>query len=125
MTSIVIEKKRNRNGVPVLNNFIDALTWEQILVQLMVWGGIRESRTVCLCNVHSSVTATKDKHLANALSSSDMVLPDGAPIAWMLRRKGFKEQTRIAGPDLMLKLCDKLQNSAIGVFLLDLRRHPV
>ena len=54
--------------------------------------------------------------LANALRTSDMVLPDGAPIAWMLRRKGFP-QRRIAGPDLMLQLCQALQLNATPVFL--------
>ena len=46
-----------------------------------------------------------------------MILPDGSPVAWMLRRKGFKHQRRIAGPDLMAKLCDNIENADLGVFL--------
>lgn len=106
-----------RKGDQVLSTFIDALNWDQAINKITDWGQSRKHRSVCLCNVHSSVTATTDKKLADALSKSDMVLPDGAPVAWVLRRKGFKNQPRIAGPDLMLKLCDNLQKTDIGIFL--------
>lgn len=46
-----------------------------------------------------------------------MVLPDGAPVAWTMRRKGYKDQTRIAGPDLMWKLCEAAARNAVPVFL--------
>lgn len=106
-----------RKGEKVIGTFIDALNWSESIQIIVDWGAARLSRTVCLCNVHSSVTATKDKGFASALSHSNMVLPDGAPVAWVLRKKGFPKQTRIAGPDLMEKLCDKLENTDIGVFL--------
>ena len=97
----------DRSGNKVLGTFIDALNWNDSIEIITGWGAKRESRTVCLCNVHSSVTAITDKSLATALASSDMVLPDGAPVAWMLRHKGFKDQRRVAGPDLMEKLCEQ------------------
>ena len=46
-----------------------------------------------------------------------MVLSDGAPLAWVLRRKGYINQRRIAGPDLMYKLSDKLQQTGLSIFL--------
>ena len=117
MTEKEIITNRVRIGAPVLNTFIDALGWDDVIVTVLNWGVSRQPRTVCLCNVHSAVTAMDNADLANALSTSDMVLPDGAPVAWVLRRKGFKRQTRIAGPDLMLKLCEALQYRSVGVFL--------
>lgn len=107
----------DRSGHKVIGTFIDALNWNDSINILKKWGEKHESRVVCLCNVHSAVTATKDSSLANALANSDMVLPDGAPIAWMLRRKGFNNQHRVAGPDLMKKICKSLQNTNTGVFL--------
>lgn len=106
-----------RVGAPVLNTFVDALSWDDVVEIVLKWAASRQPRTVCLCNVHSAVTALDNSGFANALKASDMVLPDGAPIAWMLRQKGFKRQTRIAGPDLVLKLCEALQYSSAGVFL--------
>lgn len=106
-----------RKGDKVIGTFIDALDWEQSIAKIVQWGESRQSRTVCLCNVHSAVTATTDTPLSSALANSDMVLPDGAPVAWMLRRKGNVGQPRIAGPDLMTKLCENIENSELGVFL--------
>lgn len=106
-----------RIGANVIGTFIDALDWTKVLETIIHWGRSHESRTVCLCNVHSSVTARSDQELANALSLSDMVLPDGAPVAWVLRQSGFPSQTRIAGPDLMNKLCGELQDKNISIFL--------
>lgn len=101
----------------MLGTFIDAVDWAGVLDRIRTWADNRESRTACLCNVHSAVTARDDPALANALSTSDMVLPDGAPIAWTLRRKGFPDQVRIAGPDLMSRLCADLEGTNIGIFL--------
>ena len=113
MIEDAISTGRQRVGAHVLGTFIDALNWDSAIKTILDWGAQRRSCTVSFCNV----TAVDDNALANALSASEMVLPDGAPIAWLLRRKDFKQQTRIAGPDLMLKLCDALQHTSTGVFL--------
>lgn len=107
----------DREGASVLSTFVDAISWDDAVARIVNWGLQRESRIVCLCNVHSSVTATKDDTLSRALAKSDLVLPDGAPIAWMLRRKGFPNQTRIAGPDLMARICQELTQNGPTVFL--------
>lgn len=113
----LIGDRFSRRGSHVLGTFIDAGDWTSFLQRLLSWAGRREQRTVCLCNVHSAVTAREDNALADALAASDLVLPDGAPIAWTLKRRGFTNQTRIAGPDLMLRLCAELEQADIGVFL--------
>lgn len=117
MPNSAIENNQLREGSPVLGTFIDAGDWNTLLSRIQVWADNHEHRTVCLCNVHSAVTARDDHTLAASLASSDIVLPDGAPIAWTLRRKGFPHQARIAGPDLMLRLCADLERTGTGVFL--------
>jgi N-acetylglucosaminyldiphosphoundecaprenol N-acetyl-beta-D-mannosaminyltransferase len=61
--------------------------------------------------VHSVVTAAQNSEFAKALNRADMATPDGAPVAWMLRRLGSKGQQRINGPDLMWRFCDASQSS--------------
>lgn len=87
-------------GVP-----IDALDWATARRVLLGWARARDSRCVCICNVHSVVTAGGDDDYRRVIERADMATPDGAPIAWTLRRKGFSSQERINGPDLMWKLC--------------------
>lgn len=117
MSDSTVTQGPARQGARVLGTYIDALDWGATIGRILQWAAARESRTVCLCNVHSAVTAVSSTDLRTALGSSDMVLPDGAPIAWMLRRKGHERQTRLAGPDLMLRLCSALEGTSIGVFL--------
>jgi len=89
-----------RPGAHVLDTHIDAISWDDVMNRLVSWAGQRQSRYVTLCNVHSVVTASQSACHQKVLSQADLALPDGAPIAWALRREGFSHQERINGPDL-------------------------
>ncbi len=87
-------------GVP-----IDVVSPDEAVARIAAWADAGESRTVCLCNAHSVVTAGSDPALAAAIDDADLATPDGAPVAWMLRRLGARGQARVSGPDLMLAYC--------------------
>lgn len=106
----------SRRGAPVLDAFIDALSWEETLDRLLAWGRARESRYVAICNVHVVVSAWRDPAYREVISGADMATPDGAPVAWMLRRLGFAGQPRISGPDLMLALCKRCAAEGLPVY---------
>lgn len=99
-------------GIP-----IDALSWDDARSRLMSWASSRASKYVAICNVHSVVTATQDADFRRVIEQADMATPDGAPVAWTLRRKGFRGQPRLNGPDLMWRLCADAQSSGIGIGL--------
>ena len=104
-------------GAMVSNTRVHALSWDETLHLISDWAQARESRYVCLCNVHSAVTAQSDQAFNSVLEQADLVLPDGMPIAWVLRRRGFKNQPRIAGPDLMLRCCQEFECREQSMFL--------
>ncbi len=106
-----------RQSATVLGNSIDALSMDQVSSRIIGWAREKLSRTVILCNVHSTVSSADNALLKAALNLGDLVLPDGAPIAWMLRRKGFTSQRRVAGPDLMLNLLDRMNEERLSLFL--------
>ncbi len=106
-----------RRGASVLGTFIDASPWDEAVARIEQWAAAHESRTVYFCNVHSVVSARRDIPFARALAGADLAAPDGAPIAWMLRRLGFAGQPRVSGPDLMAHLCDRLRHASTPVFL--------
>ncbi|TIP29580.1 MAG: WecB/TagA/CpsF family glycosyltransferase [Mesorhizobium sp.] len=99
-------------GVPV-----HALGLVQAVNCVFDWALRRESRTVFLCNVHSVVTARRNRAHAEAMDSADLVAPDGAPVAWMLRRQGHADQPRISGPDLMWICCRRASELGTAMFL--------
>lgn len=102
--------KHPRQVVQVLDSYIDVITWDGALARLSAWAAHRESRYVCICNVHSVVTASQDMRFGHVVNSADMATPDGAPVAWLIRRLGYVEQLRINGPDLMWRYCEGAQS---------------
>jgi len=97
---------------------IHALSWEQAVSTIMQWAQETRSRVVCACNVHSVISAKADSALKKALKSADMRTPDGAPLAWLMRKIGWPTQQRINGPDLMWKLLSASEQLQIPLFLL-------
>lgn len=106
-----------RAGGKVLGSFIDAVDWVTTLERISCWVRRRESRYVCVCNVHSVVTARRDVSFGHVVNDADMATPDGAPVAWMLRKLGYIGQERINGPDLMWRYCEKAVHSGESLFL--------
>ncbi len=106
----------HRNTHPVLKTSIDATDWDNVLNRIASWARQRLSTYVCLCNVHSVVTARRDPALRAALEGADLALPDGAPVALSLRISGVDSQRRINGPDLMLRWLDHAQRHGLSAF---------
>lgn len=107
------ERKRAR----VLQAPIDALDWDTAVARIMSWARVRQSRYVCICNAHSVVTASREPDFQNVIAKSDMATPDGAPVAWLMRRTGYPLQERINGPDLMLRLCAAAVDEGVSIYL--------
>lgn len=112
MTNFSIERRTGS----VLGAQIDALSWDAALARLLGWAHARESRYVTICNVHVVVSASRDAGYRDIINGSDMATPDGAPVAWMLRRQGFAGQRRISGPDLMWALCERAAAEFLPVY---------
>lgn len=106
-----------RQRMPVLGVPIDALDWPEALARIAAWAVRRESRMVCLCNVHSVVTARSDAAFGAAVQSSDLATPDGAPVAWLMRRLRRSAQPRINGPDLMWRYCAEAAQRDESIYL--------
>ena len=96
---------------------IDVLSWDDACRIIGRWAARRESRYVCICNVHSVITARHDPEFMKVIEDADMATADGAPVAWMLRRLGHPDQRRINGPDLMLRYFAQAEQRGEAVFL--------
>ena len=106
-----------KTGHKVLSAFIDAVTWPEALSRISTWSAAHESRYVCICNAHSVVTAGQDAAFGTVVAQADMATPDGAPVAWMMRKLGFVSQQRINGPDLMWKYCAEAAGRNESIYL--------
>ena len=71
----------------------------------------------CLAGVHGIITAQHRPGLRRAMEESWANLPDGEPVAWMMRRLGARSTRRVAGPDLMPSVIDAGQKVGLRHYL--------
>jgi len=62
---------------------------------------------ICICGAHGLVDSQSDEGLRAVFNGAFLVTPDGMPLVWELRRRGYPEAGRVYGPDLMLALFEK------------------
>lgn len=100
----------------VLDFPITALRFADQIQTILKWAIARESKTVCVANVHMLMEAHWNSEFASVLKSADIVTPDGMPLVWMMRQMGAHYQDRVAGMDIFLALCQQAQVQNISVF---------
>lgn len=61
---------------------------------------------VCITGVHGVMESQNDPQLRAIHNSAFLCTPDGMPMVWMGKLKGFKEMSRVYGPDLMLDIME-------------------
>lgn len=101
----------------VLGARIATLDWDATLRQLLEWGRQRATRYVCLCNVHSVVTSSRNHQFHAVINNADLAAPDGAPVAWVVGHLARRRQERINGPDMMLRYMAAAQDCGQSVYL--------
>lgn len=106
-----------RLGVRIMGAYVDALSWEETLARISSWAVARQSRYVCLCNVHSLATGSEDSRFQQAVNGADLAVADGMPVALALRLAGFRGQPRISGPDLFWQYCSLAAGAGQSIFL--------
>ncbi len=69
---------------------------------------------VCFSNVHTTVMAYDDREYGDILADSLMVFPDGAPIVSQMRKKGYRQAERVAGPDFMTRMFELTKDGSVS-----------
>ena len=70
------------------------------------WISERSRRYICVTSVHGVMESQRDENIRSIHNSSGLTVPDGMPLVWLLRLKGYNKVKRVYGPTLMLKLCE-------------------
>jgi N-acetylglucosaminyldiphosphoundecaprenol N-acetyl-beta-D-mannosaminyltransferase len=100
----------------VLDFPITALKFDDQIQTILRWAIARESKTVCVANVHMLMEAHWNSEFASVLKNADIVTPDGMPLVWMMKQLGARYQNRVAGMDIFLALCKLAETLNISVF---------
>jgi N-acetylglucosaminyldiphosphoundecaprenol N-acetyl-beta-D-mannosaminyltransferase len=109
--------KKMQNSLKILGVRVSALTFNKTLT--LIGEYIRQNKRgfICVSAVHLIMECQKDEFLRHGVNAATLVTPDGMPLVWLLRLRGYTTQ-RIYGPDLMEKICELAIRRGWNVFLL-------
>jgi N-acetylglucosaminyldiphosphoundecaprenol N-acetyl-beta-D-mannosaminyltransferase len=93
--------------IDVLGVGVSAINLGQALAIIDGWIARRESHYVCVTGVHGIMESQRSDDLRKIHNSAGLVTPDGMPLVWLGRLRGFQHVDRVYGPDLMLAACDR------------------
>src|SRR4051812_27381400 len=99
-------------GIPLaLTNYQQTMDWMDATVAR------RERAILTAAAVHLVMVAREDAATRAAICRDDvLVVPDGQPLAWALRALGH-DASRVYGPDLMAKYCERSAQTGTRMYL--------
>lgn len=101
----------------ILGMRVHPTSFEDATRLVLSWAARRESRYVCIANVHMVMEAYDSPSFQRLVNEADLVTPDGMPLAWMLRHLKKQPQERVYGPKLMLHVCEAAARQGVRVGL--------
>lgn len=75
-----------------------------------------KGKYICFGNAHTSVMAYENREYARVQNGAAFVMPDGAPISRIQRKKGFINAGRVAGPDFMGKIFLSAMDGSLSMY---------
>jgi N-acetylglucosaminyldiphosphoundecaprenol N-acetyl-beta-D-mannosaminyltransferase len=92
----------------ILGVRVDAVQIPDVVSRMEAWIAQRDGcRYIAVTDMHSLMQAQHAASFRDILRDADLVVPDGFPLVWLGRRKGFALRRRVYGPELMEKFCQE------------------
>jgi N-acetylglucosaminyldiphosphoundecaprenol N-acetyl-beta-D-mannosaminyltransferase len=106
MTSTAQSLPQKPSAYSVLGVRLDAAQIPDVIAHMESWIAIRGScQYVAVTDMHSLMQAHRSPDFKGVLSAAALAVPDGFPLAWLGRRKGFPVRRRVYGPELIERFC--------------------
>lgn len=77
----------------------------------------RGCRSVAVTGMHGVTEAQHDASFKEILNAANLVVPDGMPLVWLARIRGFQLRRRVYGPELMATFCQRTAAKGYRNFL--------
>ena len=72
---------------------------------------------VCVAATHTVMACQEDPELRDAVVNSALTVPDGQPLVWAMNALGHNLTSRVYGPDLMARSCERGVRTGTKMFL--------
>jgi N-acetylglucosaminyldiphosphoundecaprenol N-acetyl-beta-D-mannosaminyltransferase len=103
--------------VDILGVRVSAIRMSDALDTIDGWITRGERQYVCVTGVHGVMESGRDDSLRRIHNAAGLVTPDGMPLVWLCRWRGFLHVERVYGPDLMLACCERSVSRGYRHFL--------
>lgn len=102
---------------PVLGTALSCTSYADACDRILAWAKGRTSCYIVAANVHVVMTAYWQHTYQRVVNGAALVTPDGMPLVLALRLLGYRQQTRVYGPDLMLAWCERAVREQLPIYL--------
>lgn len=99
-------------GIPLaLTDYDTTLAWMDAAIA-------RGRRSyICVAAVHTVMVSQEDAELRDAVTGADFTVPDGQPLVWAMNALGHDLPSRVYGPELMARACERAARTGVRMYL--------
>jgi N-acetylglucosaminyldiphosphoundecaprenol N-acetyl-beta-D-mannosaminyltransferase len=103
----------------VLGVRVDAVQISKVIQQMEAWIQRHDAcHFIAVTGMHGVMEAQHNDGFKHVLNSADLVVPDGMPLVWLGRLRGFPVRRRVYGPELMMTFCQEMAPKGYRHFFL-------
>jgi N-acetylglucosaminyldiphosphoundecaprenol N-acetyl-beta-D-mannosaminyltransferase len=103
--------------VPLLGIPLALIDYDQTMDWIDAAVAERRRGYVCVAAVHTVMVCQEDPDLRQAVLSSSLTVPDGQPLVWAMNMLGHELSSRVYGPELMARYCERAAETGTRMFL--------
>jgi N-acetylglucosaminyldiphosphoundecaprenol N-acetyl-beta-D-mannosaminyltransferase len=101
-----VEERTTSARYSVLGVQVDAVQIPEVIGRMQKWiADHSATRFIAVTGMHGTVEAQHDQSFKDILRRADLVVPDGMPLVWLGRNRGYSLERRVYGPELMESFC--------------------
>jgi N-acetylglucosaminyldiphosphoundecaprenol N-acetyl-beta-D-mannosaminyltransferase len=104
-------------SVPVLGVPLALIDYDETMDWLDAMVAERQRGYVCVAAVHTVMVCQEDPQLRHAVLGSSLTVPDGQPLVWAMNLLGHDLSSRVYGPELMARYCERSATTGTRMFL--------
>jgi len=111
-------------AVDVLGVPLALVDYDRTLDWVEAAAAARQRGYLCVAAVHTVMACQEDPELHNAVRGANFTVPDGQPLVWALNLLGHRLSSRVYGPELMWRWCERAARTGARCYLHGGRNEP-
>jgi N-acetylglucosaminyldiphosphoundecaprenol N-acetyl-beta-D-mannosaminyltransferase len=99
----------------IIGTRVHHTSYENAVGLVRGWADSHASRYICIAPVYNVMYSWDSPTFRRATNEADLTTPDGMPLVWALKLLGFRNASRVYGPDLTPKVLEMAQENGFSV----------